>query len=194
MSIAFVLSPVYNAVPFTLAAGDLSIREQLEEVEFEQHGIKFRLDSLTGINGCRSGVYLALFTRDSAGETDRLLPYWIDSPSSNVITLMPFDTFRIEGVPPELRWAFVANADSDSDSELIIQIGWHYDDINMVGWFYNTYVYDFDANLPGRLKRKESGQRIIPNEAEGNRQGERLHAKYNTEARIRRRLKQLGYK
>ncbi len=174
--------------------GGISLSDRLRHFERRTGDTTIKFQSVQRVQAFGRGKYIATFYHEASDDRLWLSAYYVDSIHLGEDLGMPFARYWIEGVPPELKLVFTANADSDPESELIVQIGWHYDDKNVVGWFYETFIYDLDSSQPPRLLEKRGTKRMLPNEAQANRQGERLRARYNTEAKIRRRLKQLGYR
>lgn len=167
--------------------------EVLRQLEFDSGEKSCKLDTVLPLLNFGRAIEFATFYLDTSDRGTCMLPYVFDARKLKPSLLEPFDSYGTEGAIPVLKIAFTANADLDKEHELIIQIGWHHDNANAVGWFYNTYIYDRDAMAPGGFSRKANSSKIIPHEAQAIRQGEHLRAKYNSEAKIRRRLKQLGF-
>jgi hypothetical protein len=103
------------------------------------------------------------------------------------------DSQGVEGGPAELETIFSANVNSDRSLEIIVLYRWHISHYMTGGYIYEVRCYkNFDSNSTRLLPLLN--QPKIDCGFEGVLDGKTVHARYNTEAKIRRRLKQLGYK
>lgn len=166
-----------------------------EALEYDAYINRLEFDTFRQFSTGAQKFYVATFRYQPYEGTTDLIAHLILPSSGTQYYRTLIDTFRMSGNTPEVITAFRANADRDRKLELIVLCGWHIEIKDFSGYLYETFIYKaFDPSQPThRLRQLSSPDPIIPSEAEAIRQGERLRAKYNTEAKIRRRLKQLGY-
>jgi len=136
-----------------------------------------------------------IYNIEGLGSRDKLAVVLFENNGKCNFQFRIIDTFYQEGVEPEILSIFNVNADKDKELELAVLIGWHYDDLNFRGYLYKVSVYDYPkTGKNDRFSQIQRARELFPIEGDGLQMNKRLHAKYNTEAKIRRRLKQLGYK
>lgn len=167
-----------------------------EMLEYNVSDKQLEFDALRSIEVYGKKASIATFRYTPYGETVDLIAQLLIPIDHNRFHHITIDTFQMSGGVPEVLAVFTANANKDKLLELIVLCGWHISSYDFSGYLYETFIYKgFDLHKPPQKLStiKALSPPLIPREAEANRQGERLRAKYNTEAKIRRRLKQLGY-
>jgi hypothetical protein len=118
--------------------------------------------------------------------------------SENLYRKVLIDSYGEEGAVAEIESIFFSNADKDKQKELIVLCSWdqnrHASPIS--GKLYQVWVYDniILNKIPDKLKSLNDLQRLFAGEFDGtNDAGESSKAKYTNAAKIKQRLKQLGF-
>lgn len=118
--------------------------------------------------------------------------------SENLYRKVLIDYFLEEGAVAEVESVFFSNADKDKQNELIVLCSWdqnrHAAPIS--GKLYQVWVYDnvVQNNIPEKLKYLNDFEKIFTAEFDGtNDAGETTKAKYTYAAKIKQKLKELGF-
>ncbi len=143
----------------------------------------------------RSRAQLLNFDLQDFGSREQMASTLLLQDSTCSTQLVNLDTFFYESTPPEIRNVFsIATSQKSGERLLVVLLSWGSDDSNLRGCFYKLYIYQFqERDLVNGFSRYRTLTDRFPLEVEGYCEGKIIHAKYNTEAKIRRRLKQLGY-
>ena len=116
--------------------------------------------------------------------------------SKNVYQKVLIDSYGEDGAVAEVESVFFSNADQDKQSELLIMCTWdqsrHY---NISGKFYHTYIYDnVDMKtIPEKLKPLNNFDKIFEEFDGKNDSSETSKAKYINAAKVKRKLKEMGF-
>ena len=118
--------------------------------------------------------------------------------SENLYRKVLIDSYGEEGAVAEIESVFFSNADKDNQKELIILCSWdqnrHAEPISgklLQVWVYDNVVLN---KIPEKLKSLNDLERLFAGEFDGtNDAGETSKAKYTNAAKIKQRLKQLGF-
>jgi hypothetical protein len=118
--------------------------------------------------------------------------------SENIYRKVLIDSFLEEGADAEVESVFFSNADKDKQNELIVLCSWdqnrHAAPIS--GKLYQVGVYDnvVQNNIPEKLNYLNDFEKIFTVEFDGtNDAGETTKAKYTNAAKIKQKLKELGF-
>lgn len=124
--------------------------------------------------------------------------YVLVSINENLYRKVLIDSYGEEGAVAEIETVFLSNADKDKQKELIVLCSWdqnrHAAPIS--GKLYQVWVYDnlILNKIPDKLKSLNDLERLFAGEFDGtNDAGEKSKAKYTNAAKIKQRLKQLGF-
>jgi len=118
--------------------------------------------------------------------------------SENLYRKVLIDSYGEEGAVAEIESVFFSNADKDKQKELIILCSWNQNRhaAPISGKLLQVWVYDNVVlnKIPEKLKSLNDLERLFAGEFDGtNDAGETSKAKYTNAAKIKQRLKQLGF-
>jgi len=100
-----------------------------------------------------------------------------------------------DGGWPAIKSIFTANADNDSEKELIVFVGWEQRNYDVSGTFYGVQVYDFPKSKDAEelMFLSDVSEKIKPGSDLEWQEGGSEKAILTTAAEIKAELKRLGY-
>ncbi len=115
--------------------------------------------------------------------------------SKNLYRKVLIDSFEEEGAIAEIESVFFSNADKDEQKELVILCKWNQDRhaYPISGNLFQVYFYD-DLKKTTEVLSKINLENKFPLEFDGiDDAGKKSNAKYTDAAKIKQKLKQLGF-
>lgn len=184
-----LLKTLHSVAQDLIQDSDYTFQEAVAE-RFESFALK--LDTLRTFRIDKMKVDVATGYSRINGEEAHLHTYIYQAIQSGRYKQIFVDSQGVEGGLAELVTIFSANADLDTSNEIIALYQWHIRHYQLEGYIYEVKCYKRPLMGSSHLIALEN-QPPMDCGFEGYRNGKIEHAKYNTEAKIRRRLKQLGY-